>query len=309
MKLVTGGLGFIGSHLVDLLVSRGEEVLVMDSFNYAANYDYYIGLKDRGVAVELVNLAHSYQVEYFFNQKYTIDTVYHLAAETHVDRSITNVSPFVESNIEGTLNLLKACAKSTVEKFIHVSTDEVYGTVAPGTSTDENSPYHPRNPYAATKAASDHLVTAWHHTYGIPAMITHCSNNYGPRQYGEKMIPTIIRSLTQNQPVPIYGDGQQIRDWLYVRDHCEALILVAKQGRVGETYNIGAGHDHEITNLELVQMICDIMGKPRSLIKHVEDRKGHDRRYSIDSTKIRQTLGWSDRTTLEEGLALTLPRA
>ena len=306
MILVTGALGFIGSHLVDRLIEMQiahiNEIVALDNMSYAANKDYQKTLSNGNFShTDLSNLE---QLEQVFT-KYNIKTIYHLAAETHVDNSIKNVDPFVSSNILGTLNLLKMSEKHSVEKFIHISTDEVYGTVPQGSAT-ETTPYHTRNPYSATKAASDHLVTAWHHTYGIPAIITHCSNNYGPRQHGEKMIPTIIRNLRNNQPVPVYGDGLQIRDWLYVQDHVDALIAVATNGQVGEIYNIGANHTHEITNIELVRKICDMMNKPHSLINHVEDRKGHDRRYSIDSTKIRRTLNWQESHSLDQGLAKTL---
>jgi dTDP-glucose 4,6-dehydratase len=306
MILVTGALGFIGSHLLDRLLMTGkagpQDIIALDNLSYAANIQYLnAGVKAVFAPIDLANLE---QVELLFG-RYRIRTIYHLAAETHVDNSIKSVDPFIQSNIMGTLNLLKMAEKYPVERFVHVSTDEVYGHVAEG-STNESTPYHTRNPYSATKAASDHLVTAWHHTYGIPTMITHCSNNYGPRQHGEKMIPTIIHSLMNNQPVPVYGDGLQIRDWLYVQDHCDALVTVAERGKLGEVYNIGAGHEHEITNIDLVKMICDIMDKPYSLIEHVEDRKGHDRRYSIDSTKIRTELGWHDSHTLEQGLSSTI---
>ena len=309
MILVTGALGFIGSHLLDRLLSDGkagpQDIIALDNLSYAANLQYLnAGLKAVFAPIDLANLE---QVELLF-ARYRIRTIYHLAAETHVDNSIKTVDPFVQSNIMGTLNLLKMAEKYPVEQFVHVSTDEVYGHVAEG-STNESTPYHARNPYSATKAASDHLVTAWHHTYGIPAMITHCSNNYGPRQHGEKMIPTIIHSLMNNRPVPVYGDGLQIRDWLYVQDHCDALVTVAERGTPGEIYNIGASHEHEITNIDLVKMICDIMDKPYTLIEHVEDRKGHDRRYSIDSTKIRTLLGWHDCHTLEQGLMTTVRAA
>ena len=308
MILVTGALGFIGSHLIDTLLEQGtdpQDIIALDNLSYAANIKYlHAGLRAVFSPIDLVNLT---SLEQLFD-RYRIDTVYHLAAETHVDNSIKNVDPFVQSNIMGTLNLLKTVQKYPVNKFVHISTDEVYGHVAEG-STDESTPYHPRNPYSATKAASDHLVTAWHHTYNIPTVITHCSNNYGPRQHSEKMIPTIIRSLKNNEPVPVYGDGLQIRDWLYVRDHCEALIKTAKLGQAGETYNIGVSHAREITNIELVKTLCDMLDQPYSLIKHVEDRKGHDRRYSIDSTKIRTELNWADTTSLEMGLALTLAEA
>jgi len=304
MILVTGALGFIGSHLVDLLEEQGQSVVALDNLGYAANAAYYDSLKARNIPTEIVDLTDNIPLEYIF-RKYDISLVYHLAAETHVDNSILDVAPFIQSNIIGTANLLNAVVKYPVERFIHISTDEVYGHVAQG-STNELTPYHTRNPYSATKAASDHLVTAWHHTYNLPAIITHCSNNYGPRQHQEKMIPTIIRSLQANKPVPVYGDGLQIRDWLYVRDHCLALTQVADKGQPGQVYNIGQADHQEITNIELVKMICDLLDKPYSLIDHVEDRKGHDRRYSIDCTKIQKELYWHPQYTLSQGLARTL---
>ena len=304
MILVTGALGFIGSHLVDLLEEQGKQVVALDNFGYAANATYYDSLKARNIPTEIVDLTNDIPLEYIF-RKYDISTVYHLAAETHVDNSIIDVAPFIQSNIIGTANLLKAVTRYPVDRFIHISTDEVYGHVASG-STNESTPYHTRNPYSATKAASNHLVTAWHHTYNLPAIITHCSNNYGPRQHQEKMIPTIIRSLQANKPVPVYGDGLQIRDWLYVKDHCLALTQVANKGTPGEVYNIGQDNHQEITNIELVKMICDLLDKPYSLITHVEDRKGHDRRYSIDCAKIQNELLWNPQYSLQQGLELTL---
>lgn len=300
MILVTGALGFIGSHLVDLLIEQEQEFVCLDNFGYAANINYY-RQRENQITVLGRDLADLASLKSVFDT-YPIKTIYHLAAETHVDNSIKNVDPFISSNILGTVNLLKMAEQyQQVDRFVHISTDEVYGHVPEG-STNESTPYHTRNPYSASKAASDHFVTAWHHTYGVPTVITHCSNNYGPRQHSEKMIPTIIRSLKNNEPVPVYGDGLQIRDWLYVGDHCEALTLVGQHANPSPIYNIGADHTVEITNIELVRMICDLLDRPYSLIKHVEDRKGHDRRYSIDSSLIRRELGWRPKTTLNQGL-------
>ena len=226
-----------------------------------------------------------------------------MAAESHVDNSIEDCSPFIHTNISGTVNLLNLSLKYEVQKFIHISTDEIYGSIEEGYFT-ENSNYSPRNPYSASKAASDHFVMAYHNTYGLPAIITNCSNNYGPRQFVEKMIPKAIANLKQEKKIPVYGDGKQVRDWLYVQDHCEALCEVWLKGRVGQKYNIGG--ECEVKNIDLIRMILDCMNMNESMIEYVKDRPGHDRRYSTDITKIRHELKWSPRFTLENGLEKTI---
>ena len=297
--LVTGGAGFIGSHLLENLVNYyDDEVVCIDALTYASDkdnipskvllYPYDISNKD-----EVSEVFAAYKPNY----------VFHLAAESHVDNSIEDCSPFIQSNIIGTVNLLNASLEYGVEKFMHISTDEVYGSIEDGSFT-EDTIYNPRNPYSASKASSDHFVMAYHTTYGLPVVITNCSNNYGPRQYKEKMIPQTIKNLISGNKIPVYGTGEQIRDWLYVQDHCEALIKVWKDGNVGEKYNIGG--ECEIRNIDLVKMIIDIMNKDESMIEFVDDRPGHDFRYSTDISKIKNTLGWSPKFTLEQGLEKTI---
>ena len=297
--LVTGGAGFIGSHLLESLVNYcDDEIVCIDALTYASDknnipskvllYPYDISNKD-----EVSEVFAAYKPNY----------VFHLAAESHVDNSIEDCSPFIQSNIIGTVNLLNASLEYGVEKFMHISTDEVYGSIEDGSFT-EDTIYNPRNPYSASKASSDHFVMAYHTTYGLPVVITNCSNNYGPRQYKEKMIPQTIKNLISGNKIPVYGAGEQIRDWLYAQDHCEALIKVWKEGQVGEKYNIGG--ECEIRNIDLVKMIIDIMNKDESMIEFVEDRPGHDFRYSTDISKIKNTLGWSPKFTLEQGLEKTI---
>ena len=241
----------------------------------------------------------------------------HLAAESHVDRSITGPADFIHTNVVGTFNLLEACrgawpARSANSRFHHVSTDEVYGSLGPIGHFTETTPYAPNSPYSASKAASDMLVRAYHHTYGLPLVITNCSNNYGPYQFPEKLIPVVIQSVLGRKPVPVYGDGLNVRDWLYVRDHAEALWVVLTRGRTGETYNIG-GHN-EWANIKIVELICDYIdelapqlgGNSRKLITFVKDRPGHDRRYAIDASKIKRELGWVPAHKFEEGLRETV---
>lgn len=297
--LVTGGAGFIGSHLLESLVNYcDDEIVCIDALTYASDknnipskvllYPYDISNKD-----EVSEVFAAYKPNY----------VFHLAAESHVDNSIEDCSPFIQSNIIGTVNLLNASLEYGVEKFMHISTDEVYGSIEDGSFT-EDTIYNPRNPYSASKASSDHFVMAYHTTYGLPVVITNCSNNYGPRQYKEKMIPQTIKNLISGNKIPVYGTGEQIRDWLYAQDHCEALIKVWKEGQVGEKYNIGG--ECEIRNIDLVKMIIDIMNKDESMIEFVDDRPGHDFRYSTDISKIKNTLGWSPKFTLEQGLEKTI---
>lgn len=233
-----------------------------------------------------------------------IDAVVHFAAESHVDRSILDPGAFVRTNVLGTQVLLDAARKYGVKKFVHVSTDEVYGALGSTGYFTEETPLHPNSPYSASKAGSDLLVQAYHHTYGLPTCITRCSNNYGPYQFPEKLIPlTIVRAMA-NEPIPVYGDGQQVRDWLHVIDHCRAIDAVLREGVSGEVYNIGS--DNEWTNLRIVERILDVLGKPHDLIQFVEDRPGHDRRYAIDATKIRRELGWAPTIPFDEGLASTV---
>lgn len=297
--LVTGGAGFIGSNLLHNLIDLYEDDIVcLDSITYAANENNipkFVNL----YPYDISNLELCDEVFLRHKPKY----VFHLAAESHVDNSIEDCTPFIQSNIVGTVNLLSSSLKYDVEKFMHISTDEVYGSIEDGSFTEETN-YDPRNPYSASKASSDHFVKAFHNTYDLPTVITNCSNNYGPRQYKEKLIPKIITNLFQGKKIPVYGDGQQIRDWLFVQDHCEALIEVWKNGKVGQKYNIGG--ECEVKNIDLVKKIISMMDKDENMIEYVTDRPGHDKRYSTDISKIQQQLNWTPRYNLEEGLQQTI---
>lgn len=297
--LVTGGAGFIGSNLLHHLVDTvDDKIICIDNLTYAADWH---NIPDP-VTLYTTNIADEHNCEYIF-KKYKPKTVFHLAAESHVDNSIKDCTEFIRTNINGTVNLLKLSLKYEVDRFMHISTDEVYGTIEEDSFT-EKSNYNPRNPYSASKASSDHFVNAFHNTYGLPTIITNCSNNYGPRQYKEKLIPQTILNLLEGRKVPIYGDGKQIRDWLYVQDHCEALIEVWSRGRVGQKYNIGG--ECEVKNIDLVRMILDYLNMNEDMIEYVQDRPGHDRRYSTSITKIRHEIKWSPRFTFEEGLEKTI---
>lgn len=297
--LVTGGAGFIGSNFLHHLITcTTEEIICIDNFTYAANRNNI----PSSIKVYTTDIADKHNCEFIF-KKYKPSSIFHFAAESHVDNSIKDCSPFIHTNINGTVNLLDLSLKYEVGKFIHISTDEVYGSIDDGYFT-ENSNYAPRNPYSASKAASDHFVMAYHNTYGLPTVITNCSNNYGPRQYYEKMIPKAITNLLSGKKVPIYGDGKQVRDWLYVQDHCEALVEVWLKGRSGQKYNIGG--ECEIRNIDIVRMILDRMNMKENMIEYVDDRPGHDRRYSTDIAKIRHELKWSPRFDLDNGLDKTI---
>jgi dTDP-glucose 4,6-dehydratase len=321
--LVTGGAGFIGSNFVRYLLQTESSVRVvtLDALTYAGSLENLKGLPDaeRHTFVQ-GDICDRTLVEDLLRQ-HEIDTLVHFAAETHVDRSILGPAPFIQTNVVGTFTLLEAArqvwlvegrAPRETPRFHHVSTDEVYGTLGPGDPPfTETTPCSPRSPYSASKAASDHLVRAYYHTYGLPVTITNCSNNYGPYQFPEKLIPLMILNALQGQPLPVYGDGRQIRDWLYVEDHCEAISLILKKGKLGETYNVGGGN--QPFNVEIVGQICDILDElqpkaaPHSaLVAHVPDRPGHDRRYAMDITKIRTKLGWTPRHDLTSGLLSTV---
>ena len=323
--LVTGGAGFIGSNFVRYLlgVESGVHVINLDALTYAGSLENLKELPDpqRHTFIE-GNICDRTLVDDLL-RRYQIDTIVHFAAETHVDRSIFGPEAFVQTNILGTFTLLEAARQYWLEgkafpredvRFHHVSTDEVFGALAPGEPAwTESTPYEPHSPYSASKAGSDHLVRAYHHTYGLPVTITNCSNNYGPFQFPEKLIPLMILNALDGQPLPVYGDGGQIRDWLYVEDHCEAIWLVLRRGAPGETYNIGGGN--QPTNLTVVKTLCKILDErlPESLhapheklIQYVADRPGHDRRYEMDITKIRRELGWQPRQSLASGLLKTV---
>ncbi len=317
--LVTGGAGFIGSNLLRHLVAQPElrTLVNFDALTYAGHRENLEGLEgDPRYRFEKADLRDKSAVLRVVEQ-YEISHVLHLAAESHVDRSITGPGDFIHTNIVGTFHLLEACrtvwgASLAGKRFHHVSTDEVYGSLGATGYFLETTPYAPNSPYSASKASSDLLVRAYHHTYGLPVVVTNCSNNYGPYQYPEKLIPVVIQSLLARRSIPVYGDGMNVRDWLFVRDHAEALWAVLNRGRDGETYNIG-GHN-EWANLPIVQLICDIFdelspasgGDSRRLITFVKDRPGHDRRYAIDASKIKNELGWVPAYTFDRGIRETV---
>lgn len=323
--LVTGGAGFIGSNFIRYLLNSEATIHLvnLDALTYAGSLDNLTAVvgEDRYSFIR-GNICNGALVADLLRER-KIDTVVHFAAESHVDRSIHNPGQFITTNVVGTQTLLDVCRQVWLEerslplaevRFHHVSTDEVYGTLKPhDPAFSEVTPYAPNSPYAASKAASDHLVRAYHHTYGLPVTVTNCSNNYGPLQFPEKLIPLMILNALAGKPLPVYGDGQQIRDWLYVDDHCEAIKLVLAQGRVGETYNIGG--NNQPSNLEIVQQLCSLLDElvpnslftpHASLIQFVADRPGHDRRYAIDLTKIQSELGWQPRQSLATGLRKTV---
>ena len=297
--LVTGGAGFIGSNFLQhLKIVTDEEIVCVDKLTYAGKRNNVPSKAKLYVA----DIAGEDAIKTIF-ERHDIKTVFHFAAESHVDNSIKDCSEFIRTNIVGTVNLLNASLKHNVEKFMHISTDEVYGSIENGSFTEETN-YDPRNPYSASKASSDHFVKAFHNTYGLPTVITNCSNNYGPRQHKEKLIPQTILNLLNDKRIPVYGDGKQIRDWLYVQDHCEALIEVWKHGVVGEKYNIGG--ECEVKNIDLIKKIISLMGKDESMIEYVKDRPGHDRRYSTDISKITKDLNWKPRFDIDDGLTKTI---
>jgi dTDP-glucose 4,6-dehydratase len=322
--LVTGGAGFIGGAVVRrLLAGSNARIFNLDKIGYASDLTSIgshprhqllkVDLADSAATAEAVRVADP-------------DLVMHLAAESHVDRSIDGPGAFIESNVTGTFNLLQAVRthwqalpsdRRAGFRFHHISTDEVFGSLGPTGRFSETTPYDPRSPYSASKAASDHLVSAWHHTYGLPVVLTNCSNNYGPWQFPEKLIPVVILKAAAGEPIPLYGDGANVRDWLYVEDHVEALLLAATRGRLGESYCVGGAGDHgspsERTNKQVVEAICSLMdalrpqGAPHArLITPVTDRPGHDRRYAIDAAKISAELGWRPRHSFEDGFGATV---
>ena len=316
--LITGGAGFIGSHLVRKMVNKYSKYLIVniDKLTYAGNLNNLKEIENKPnyefINIDICNEA---DLSKLF-KKYLFDGIIHLAAESHVDRSISNPKEFILTYVVGTLNLLNECKlqwKNSENKcFYHISTDEVYGSLGDVGYFHENTSYDPRSPYSASKASSDHLVRAYGHTYNLPIKISNCSNNYGSFQFPEKLIPLIINNIKQHQPLPIYGKGENIRDWLWVEDHANAIDLIFHQGKLGETYNIG-GHN-EWKNIDLVHLLCDIMdrklgnvkGKSRGLITYVKDRAGHDMRYAINASKIEKELGFKPSVDFKEGLEKTI---
>jgi dTDP-glucose 4,6-dehydratase len=316
--LITGGAGFIGSAVVRLAIARGHHVVNLDALTYAANLENVAeaAQSDR-YAFEQADIRDRAALDRILAQ-HRPDAIMHLAAESHVDRSIDGPAAFVETNVIGTFNMLEAArAYWTAQgrpdsfRFHHISTDEVFGSLGETGQFTETTPYDPRSPYSASKAGSDHLVRAWAETYGLPVVLTNCSNNYGPYHFPEKLVPVVILKALSGQPIPVYGDGGNVRDWLYVEDHADALLLVLEKGRLNRSYNIGG--ENEATNIDLVRTICAHMdalhpaGAPHAdLITFVTDRPGHDRRYAIDPTRIRTELGWRPSVTVEEGLRRTV---
>ena len=316
--LITGGAGFIGSAVVRLAVSRGHEVVNLDALTYAACLENLAPVaQSKLYSFEKADIRDRVRLDEIF-ARHQPDVVMHLAAESHVDRSIDGPADFIETNISGTFNMLEAArtywqhqGRPESFRFHHISTDEVFGSLGATGKFTETTPYDPRSPYSASKASSDHLVRAWHETYGLPVVMTNCSNNYGPYHFPEKLIPVVILKALAGQPIPVYGKGENVRDWLYVEDHADALLLVMQKGQVGRSYNIGG--ENERRNIDLVRMICDILdvkrpqGRPYAeQIVFVDDRPGHDARYAIDPTRIREELGWQPTVTVEEGLERTV---
>ena len=322
--LVTGGCGFIGANFVRLVLNARPEwrLINLDKLTYAGNLqnlqDISEGRRYRFVRGDICDAE---AMDRLFAEEH-IDTVVHFAAESHVDRSITGPAEFIQTNIVGTFALLETAriywlgpeSKVTDPRFLHISTDEVYGSLGAEGYFSETTAFDPRSPYSASKASSDHLVSAYFHTYGLPTMITNCSNNYGPYQFPEKLIPLIFHNSMHGRPLPVYGDGKNIRDWLYVGDHCEAVLEVLDKGTIGRSYNIGGNNEKQ--NIEVVTLICDTLdrklglppsGQPRrSLITFVKDRLGHDRRYAIDASRIKEEIGWQPRVTFEQGIEMTI---
>ena len=319
MKIVvTGGAGFIGSAVVRQGIRAGHEMINLDSLTYAANLANVAPVSNApGYRFEQVSITDRAALDDVF-RRHKPDAVMHLAAESHVDRSIDGPAAFIETNITGTYTMLEAARAYWTEqgqpegfRFHHISTDEVFGSLGATGKFTEDTPYDPRSPYSASKASSDHLVRAWHETYGLPVVMTNCSNNYGPYHFPEKLIPVVILNALHGRPIPVYGEGANVRDWLYVEDHADALLLVLEKGADGRSYNIGG--ENEARNIDLVRTICALLDERRPkaaphdrLIEFVSDRPGHDMRYAIDPSRIREELGWRPSVTLEEGLARTV---
>ncbi len=316
--LITGGAGFIGSHVVQLFVKKYPHYHIVngDALTYAADLNNVAAVEQApNYSFEKIDLRETIAVQKLF-EKYAFDAVIHLAAESHVDNSIKDPLTFAKTNVLGTLHLLEACrmhwSKTSDARFYHISTDEVFGSLNDEGMFCETTPYDPRSPYSASKAASDHFVRAYYHTYGLPVVLSNCSNNFGPHQFPEKLIPLFIKNIVEQKPLPVYGAGTNIRDWLYVEDHAQAIDLIFHQGKTGHTYAVGG--NNEIKNIDLVhslialadQQLGQTVGTSTALIRFVEDRLGHDYRYAIDTTKIKNELGWQPQTSFEKGLTKTV---
>ena len=317
--LITGGAGFIGSHVVRLFVNKYPQynIINFDALTYAGNLENLSDIENKSNYTFVKGDICDDKLLAEIFDKYSVDGVIHLAAESHVDRSISDPMSFIRTNIVGTVTLLNAAKNKWKDhynehRFYHISTDEVYGSLGAEGFFYETTPYSPRSPYSASKASSDHLVRAYNHTYGMNNVISNCSNNYGPNQFPEKLIPLILNNIKTNKPLPVYGKGENVRDWLYVEDHARAIDLIFHNGKNGETYNIGG--DNECTNIKLVKLLCSIMdkklgrteGESEKLITYVKDRAGHDLRYAIDFTKIKNELGWTPTATFKSGLEKTV---
>lgn len=303
---ITGGAGFIGSAFIRLALEElpSCDIINFDALTYAGNLDNLKGLDESRHHFIRGDIADSEAVRAALDERF--DAVINFAAESHVDRSIASAREFLQTNVLGTQILLDAARERGVRRFVHISTDEVMGSLPEEEDAffTESSPYAPNSPYAASKAAAEHLVRAAHHTFGLDTVITRCGNNYGPRQFPEKLIPLVLSNAIDDQPIPVYGDGRNVRDWIYVEDHCRAILLALQKGRPGAIYNVGARNER--ANIEVIESILSALGKPRSLIRFVKDRPGHDRRYAIDASLVESELGWRTIETWESGLAKTI---
>jgi dTDP-glucose 4,6-dehydratase len=303
--LVTGGCGFIGSNFIRYVLKNSDyEIVNIDKLTYAGNLKNLVDIQDNPRYKFYKGDICNYELVSFIVEKEKVDAIINFAAESHVDRSILSSQEFIRTNVTGTNVLLELTRLYSLERFVQISTDEVYGSLGPDGKFTETTPLSPNSPYSASKASADLLVRAYNHTYGLPALITRCSNNYGPFQFPEKLIPLMIINAINNKPLPVYGDGMNVRDWIYVEDHCDAILKVFEKGEIGEVYNIGA--ENEMPNIEIVKLILKELGKDESLITFVKDRPGHDRRYAIDATKIKTKLNWKPNHTFETAIKETI---